>query len=275
MYYNIILNSLDYKNQKCVTSLSKLACENVDLIKSKTFPVIICRYATEVEKSFYEELKSVYQLDMSIKEIKSPENVFEVFNAELKQGEQEDIHLKERSEIINRLHDGKDVLEEKEICQKSFLESSSRIKRVLVDRKEQKNAKFKPVNWIYAFIIWGILSILFILLAKYSIVLELAISCGVLAILLSVITWYDYKSYKKKKEYYESDDYYVWLIKELAEQNHKKNISIHRIENLIDTLEVRTCLVLLPTEQRSLDIVKSYLKELNTLKSINEIFSLQ
>jgi hypothetical protein len=64
------------------------------------------------------------------------------------------------------------------------------------------------------------------------------------------------------------------ILQELIEQNHKKNIAIHRIENMIDTLQVRHCLTLLPTEYRNIERVEEYLIQLNTLKSINEIFSL-
>ena len=134
MYYNIVLNSLNKKTDpQALKIISKLACENRDLIEARTFPTIICRYATPDEVSFYKELQEKYSLDLVFKEIKTADNVFELFNAELKQGEQEDIHLKDKPEIINRLQDGLDVLEEKEACEDDFKLSSEMIKSKIRD----------------------------------------------------------------------------------------------------------------------------------------------
>jgi hypothetical protein len=85
---------------------------------------------------------------------------------------------------------------------------------------------------------------------------------------------FDFIVYRKRKSYYTSVEYYMTLITELVSLNKTKNLAIHRLENMVDTLQVRRCLTLLPTQERELSIVKEYLVQLTTLKSVNEIFSL-
>ena len=275
MYYNIVLNSLNPNVSKKGRELIKrLACENKDLIDAKTFPVIICRYATTEEISFYKELQKEYSFDFIFKEIKSSDNVFETFNTELKQGEQEDIHLKEKPEIINRLQDGLDVLREQESCTNDFKRASEIIKSKIREKRENITAKFKPVSIYFVFIVWIAVCILMALSKTYTWETKILVCSGFFCVSMAAALIYDFIVFKKNKTYYLSEDYSMLILQELIEQNHKKNIAIHRIENMIDTLQVRHCLTLLPTEYRNIERVEEYLIQLNTLKSINEIFSL-
>ena len=275
MYYNIVLNSLNANVSKKGRELIKrLACENKDLIDAKTFPVVICRYATSEEISFYKELQKEYSFDFIFKEIKSSDNVFETFNTELKQGEQEDIHLKEKPEIINRLQDGLDVLREQESCTDEFKKASEIIKSKIREKRENIAAKFKPVSIYFVFIAWIAVCILMALSQTYTWETKILVCSGIFCVSMAAALIYDFIVFKKNKTYYLSEDYSMLILQELIEQNHKKNIAIHRIENMIDTLQVRHCLTLLPTEYRNIERVEEYLIQLNTLKSINEIFSL-
>ena len=275
MYYNIVLNSLNANVSKKGRELIKrLACENKDLIDAKTFPVVICRYATAEEVSFYKELQKEYSFDFIFKEIKSSDNVFETFNTELKQGEQEDIHLKEKPEIINRLQDGLDVLREQESCTDDFKRASEIIKSKIREKRENIAAKFKPVSIYFVFIVWVAVCVLMALSQTYTWETKILVCSGIFCVSMAAALIYDFIVFKKNKTYYLSEDYSMLILQELIEQNHKKNIAIHRIENMIDTLQVRHCLTLLPTEYRNIERVEEYLIQLNTLKSINEIFSL-
>lgn len=275
MYYNIVLNSLNANVSKKGRELIKrLACENKDLIDAKTFPVVICRYATVEEISFYKELQKEYSFDFVFKEIKSSDNVFETFNTELKQGEQEDIHLKEKPEIINRLQDGLDVLREQESCTNDFKRASEIIKSKIREKRENIAAKFKPVSIYFVFIVWVAVCVLMALSQTYTWETKILVCSGIFCVSMAAALIYDFIVFKKNKTYYLSEDYSMLILQELIEQNHKKNIAIHRIENMIDTLQVRHCLTLLPTEYRNIERVEEYLIQLNTLKSINEIFSL-
>ena len=275
MYYNIVLNSLNKKTDpQALKIISKLACENRDLIEARTFPTIICRYATPDEVSFYKELQEKYSLDLVFKEIKTADNVFELFNAELKQGEQEDIHLKDKPEIINRLQDGLDVLEEKEACEDDFNLSSEMIKSKIRERKEVLTSKFKPLSIYFVFVMWAAVAVLLSFSQMYDWPTKIFVMSCIFCVAMAGAIIYDYIRFKKKKTYYSSEDYYLSLIQDLTEENHKKNLALHRIENMIDTLQARTCLTLLSTEKRNVETVKEYLVQLNTLKSINEIFSL-
>ena len=275
MYYNIVLNSLNADVDKNGKELIKrLACENKDLIESRTFPVVVCRYATAEEVSFYKELQKKYLFDFSFKEIKSSDNVFENFNTELKQGEQEDIHLKEKPEIINRLQDGLDVLKEQECCAEDFKKASEIIKSKIREKKENISAKFKPVSIYFTFVIWVAICALLAFSQSYTWETKIFICSCIFCVVMVAAVIYDFIIFKKNQKYYLSEDYSMLILQELIEQNYKKNVSIHRIENMIDTLQVRRCLTLLPTEDRNIEKVEEYLIQLNTLKSINEIFAL-
>ena len=275
MFYNIILNSLDSKiNPNGISIIKNLACENKDLIELKTFPVIICRYATAEEVSFYKELQREYGFDLSVKEVKNSDNVFELFKVEIKQGEQEDIHLKEKPEIINKLQDGLDVLREEEECREDFGNSSEMIQSKIREQCEKKNLKFVPTSIYFVFVIWAVITLLLMLSQMYNLDTKLFVSGCVFCVSMGGSLIYDYLQFKKAKKYYDSEEYKQSILQEIVKQNQIKNLSIHRIENMIDTLQARNCLTLLPTQNRSIVQVEEYLKQLNTLKSINEIFSL-
>jgi hypothetical protein len=275
MFYNIILNSLDSTiNPKGISVIKNLACENKDLIDSETFPVIICRYATAEEVYFYKELQKEYGFDLSVKEVKNSDNVFELFKVEIKQGEQEDIHLKEKPEIINKLQDGLDVLREEECCREDFVNASEMIQSKIREQREKKKLKFTPVSIYFVFIIWAAITLLIMFSQMYTMDTKLFVSGCVFCVSMGGALIYDYVQFKKSKQYYDSEKYKMSILQEIASQNQNKNLSIHRIENMIDTLQARNCLTLLPTQNRNVVQVEEYLKQLNTLKSINEIFSL-
>ena len=275
MYYNVVLNTLGPKvDPKGLRIIKKLACENIDLIEKGTLPAIICRYATEEEKRFYENIQKEYNFDFAFKQIKSSEDIFEVFNAELKQGEQEDLHLKDRAEIISKLQDGLDVLTNKQVYTKNFNEASKSIVEKIQERDNEIVAKFKPKNlWISILVALGLAGVVF-LLPVLSLFQKIITAVFMVIVLVVGTLMFDYSNYVKKKKYFNSMEYYLLLISEVAELNHSKNIAIHRIENMIDTLQVRRCLTLLPTQERDIQHVQEYLKQLLTLKSVNEIFSL-
>ncbi len=207
MYYNILLNSLNANVSKEGRSLiKKLACENKDLIDSKTFPVVICRYATVEELTFYKELQKKYSYDFSFKEIKSSDNIFEIFNIELKQGEQEDIHLKEKPEIINKLQDGLDVLREKEVCSEDFHNASDIIQSKIREKRENLTSKFRPMSIYFVFILWVAVSVLMACSQIYTWETKIFIcSCMFCCSMLAAII-YDYVVFKKNKKYYESEE---------------------------------------------------------------------
>lgn len=275
MYYNIVLNSLGPKTDpKGLRIIKKLSCENIDLIESGTYPVIICRYATKEEKDFYEQIKQEYDFDLVFKPIKSSEDVFEVFNIELKQGEQEDIHLKERAEIISRLQDGLDVLENKQECSESFAKASQSIVSKIKEREEGIKSKLQLKSMWLGLIASLVIVVCLFVLPFFTLSNKILFSLIMASVLMVGTFLYDFINYKKRKEYYNSVECYLQLINDLTALNYSKNIAIHRIENMIDTLQVRRCLTILPTQERELSIVKDYLKQLLTLKSINEIFSL-
>lgn len=275
MYYNIVLNSLNKKTDpQALKIIGKLACENRDLIESRTFPTIICRYATPDEVEFYKELQEKYSLDLVFREIKTADNIFNLFNSELKQGEQEDIHLKDKPEIINKLQDGLDVLEEKECCEDDFKNASEMIRSKIRERQENLTSKFKPFSIYFTFIVWVAISALLSFSQMYDWPTKIFVMSCIFCVTMCGAIIYDYVMFKRKKKFYGSEDYYLSLIQNLTEENHKKNLALHRIENMVDTLQARTCLTLLSTEKRNIETVKEYLVQLNTLKSINEIFSL-
>ena len=64
------------------------------------------------------------------------------------------------------------------------------------------------------------------------------------------------------------------LIFRISSQNSIKNNAIKNVEDVIDSLEVRNCLTLLQSEKREYENVENYLKELNSSKSIDEVFML-
>jgi hypothetical protein len=85
---------------------------------------------------------------------------------------------------------------------------------------------------------------------------------------------YDYIIYKKNKKYYTSNLYVKETIENLSKAYMDKNNSIHTVEELIDSLQARNCLVILPYDKRNMNDVENYLMELRTNKSIDEIFAL-
>lgn len=275
MYYNVVLNTLGPKaDPKGLRIIKKLACENIDLIERGTLPAIICRYATEEEKKFYEDIQKEYGFDFAFRQIKSSEDIFEVFNSELKQGEQEDLHLKDRAEIISKLQDGLDVLTNKQVYTKNFNDASRSIVDKIKERDNEIVAKFKPKNLLISLLVaLGLVGIIFVL-PFFGLIQKVIAAVFMVAVLVIGTLVFDYSNYTKKKKYFNSMEYYLLLIAEIAELNHSKNIAIHRIENMIDTLQVRRCLTLLPTQERDIQHVQEYLKQLLTLKSVNEIFSL-
>ena len=94
--------------------------------------------------------------------------------------------------------------------------------------------------------------------------------CGIMG--LTVL--YDFIMYKKKKNYYKSEKCLNALIQKVGIQNTLKNKTLRDLEDVIDSLEVRNCLTVLQSNERNISCVEYYIEELNTQKSIDEVFML-
>lgn len=277
MFYTILLSSIDETAENLKEGLdvmAKLACENADLVNSKTFPAIVCRMATEEECEFYQEIAKKYKLTLSIREVNYGDSVFENFDVELKQKEQVDLHLQDKATIISKLTRGLEILKIKKASVETFEEASENIVSYIRERKENIVEKFFPKSIFSTFIVWIFLAFLLCISGQYSwddkIFFASLIFCGMMG--FAVI--YDFVSFKKKKKFYNSNAFYEDLINKISIQNGIKNYAIKDVEDVIDSLEVRNCLTLLQSKQRDYENVENYLKELNSSKSIDEIFML-
>ena len=109
--YNIVLNGIKPNfdlllQEDGLKYVKQLSCENADLIEQKTYPVIICRYAGDVEVEFYKEIAEKHGLIINAVVIPDADNAFKTFDAHVKQNEQEDLHLKSKIEVIKILENG-------------------------------------------------------------------------------------------------------------------------------------------------------------------------
>jgi hypothetical protein len=230
--------------------------------------------ATTEECGFYQELAQKYKFTLSIREVSSSDFVFENFETELKQKEQVDLHLQDKATIISKLTRGLEVLQIKKTSVETFEEASENIVSYIRERNENLVEKFFPKSIFSVFIVWVCLAILLCLSSMYTwddkIFFISLIFCG----MMSFAVIYDFISFKKKKKFYNSNSFYENLISKISIQNNIKNSAIKNVEDVIDSLEVRNCLTLLPSKQREYTNVENYLKELNSSKSIDEVFML-
>ena len=86
---------------------------------------------------------------------------------------------------------------------------------------------------------------------------------------------YDYYTFRKNKKSYQSREMLDNIVLNLAKTNQIKNFAIHEVENMIDSLNARNCLTILPIPKRNITSVEEYLHVLSsTNKSIEEVFVL-
>lgn len=277
MFYTILLSSIDEKVENYKEGLdivAKLACENADLVNSKTFPVAICRMATIEECKFYQEIADKYGFKLSIRELNSGDSVFENFEVELKQKEQIDLHLQDKATIISKLTRGLEILQIKRTSVETFENASENITSYIRERKENIEEKFFPKSIFSIFIVWILLAALLMISGSYSFEDKLFFVSLIFCCMMTFAIVYDFISFKKKKKFYNSNAFYEDLIFRISSQNSIKNNAIKNVEDVIDSLEVRNCLTLLQSEKREYENVENYLKELNSSKSIDEVFML-
>jgi hypothetical protein len=277
MFYTILLNKINEKHENYtegLEALKELSKENFDLIENKTFPVIICRMASQTEKEFYEEISVLYGFDITVRELKQSEDVFYNFELELKQKEQEDFHLQDKATVLTKLSNGYKLLNLFSDSKQEFDEASENIRSYICERKENILLKFFPSDIFLSFVAWLLLGVLFMFSQKYAfedkIFLVSLMFCGI----MGITVLYDFIMYKKKKIFCQSEKCLNTLIQKVGLQNSLKNKSLNDLEDVIDSLEVRNCLTVLQSNERNITCVENYIEELNTQKSIDEVFML-
>ena len=274
MLYNIVLNNINSSDEAGLDLLKQLACENADLIISKTFPVIICRYATKKDAQFYKELAEMYGWVLSFKEVEPQDDVLTVFNEELIQKEQMDTHLLSKIEILESLEKGLAIYEEKLDMEDSIRESKSASTELIKDYYYNKTLKFQPTLIFSMFVVWIMISALLCMSALYTWETKIVIISCIFCVIMPATLIFEYIEYRKRKKHYNSNEYLHSIVQSLSEIYQTRNNAIHRVGNLIDSLAVRNSLTLLPFDKRDPSSVKNYITELQTDKSIEEIFAL-
>lgn len=279
MFYNIYLDNLKAPNsneifQEGYELLQHLACENADFIRSKTFPVIICRYATKQDVKIFKDLAEKYSWEISLKEITPNGDVFATFEEELVQKEQDDLHLMKKLDVINSLESGLSVLKERDDAVDDFNDSKETSKGIIMSYYENINAKFKIISIYAMFIMWLAISGLLCFSSLYSWEDKIFFASCLFCVMIPGSIIYDYITYRKNKKHYTSSLYIQETVESLSKAYMKKNNSVHVLEELIDSLQARNCLVILPYDKRNMNDVEYYLVELKTNKSIDEIFAL-
>ena len=271
MLYDIYLNDWPYEDKfdhDLIDLIAKLSQENADFVRNRTFPVIICRYATSEEKEFYLDFAKKHNLDMTAKAVK--ENVFESFDAEIKRIEQEDTHLLNKPTIKEKLIFGVEMLENREEQEESFMNGSENILSAIRKRKEMLEMKFKPTSPYLSFAIWVFFTFVLALISVNDWVL--ISGCTFIGLMTFAIIG-DYWMYRKQiKEYFSAKgEKLFWDT--LIENNMAKNVAIHAIEDMVDTLDARKRLTVLPVDKRNIDAIQSILDQIDRL-SLNEILML-
>ncbi len=279
MFYNIYLDNLKAPQnndifQEGYALLQEIACENADLVRAKTFPVIICRYATKQDVKFFNELAEKYAWEISFKEIKQNSDVFSVFEEELIQQEQDDLHLMQKSDVLTSLESGLKVLEKRDEAVDVFNDSKELSKSIILSFYENINSKFKLVSIYGMFIMWIAVAALLCISSLYSWEDKIFFISCLFCVMIPGSVFYDFIMYKKKRKYYNSNLHIKETVTILSQSYVNKNNSIHIVEDMIDSLEARNCLCILPYEKRNMNDVEFYINELKTNKSIDEIFAL-
>ena len=143
--YNIILTGIKPNFDLLLQGygldyVKQLACENADLIEQKTYPVVICRYAGDVEVEFYKELAEKHGLIVKAVAIPDADDAFKTFDAHVKQNEQEDLHLKSKIQVIELLENGLETLNYKATSHSNFKNAKQEAEDLIVTRKENLTA---------------------------------------------------------------------------------------------------------------------------------------
>lgn len=271
MLYDIYLNALpqgEEENKEVAMLIAKLAQENADYVLNRTFPVIICRYATAEEKDFYLDFAKKHNLDMVAKATK--ETVFESFDTEIKRNEQEDTHLLNKPTIKEKLLSGLEMLKQEEEHLESFSRGSEMIRSAILKRKEMLTSKFKPTSIYLSFLIWAVFTGALVLL---SVAEWLMISGCTFIGLMGFSLIGDYWIYRKQLKEYFSEEGERSFWDTLINSNCEKNVAIHAVEDFVDTLDARKRLTVLPVAKRNIDAIESILDQIDVL-SLNEILML-
>ena len=278
--YNIILTGIKPNFDLLLQGygldyVKQLACENVDLIEQKTYPVVICRYADDVEVEFYKELGEKHGLNIKAIAIPDADNAFKTFDAHVKQNEQEDIHLKSKIEVIELLESGLETLNYKETSYSNFKDAKQEAEDVILTRKENLTAKFKPFSIFMSFLCWMCVCAFIVISKTFQSEDKLFIASLMFCVMMGFSIAYDYYVFIKNKKSHQSREALNNTIANLARINQIKNFAIHEVENMNDSLKARTCLTILPISKRNISNVEEYLNVLsNTNKSIEEVFVL-
>lgn len=278
--YNIVLTGIKPKfdlllQEHGLKYVKQLACENADLIEQKTYPVIICRYAGDEEVEFYKELGEQHGLLISAVVIPDVDNAFKTFDAHVKQNEQEDLHLKSKIEVIQILEKGLETLNYKETSYSNFKDAKQEAEDLITTRKNNIAAKFKPFSIFMSFILWMAVCAMIMLSRVFDMDDKIFYSSVMFCIMMGFSLVYDYYTFRKNKKSYQSREMLDNIVLNLAKTNQIKNFAIHEVENMIDSLNARNCLTILPIPKRNITSVEEYLHVLSsTNKSIEEVFVL-
>ena len=272
MFYDIYLRGISDQtkyNPASIELLARLSQENAGYVLQKQFPVIVCRYATVEEKNFYIEFGQKHGLDIYGKKV--DETVFDAFNSEIKRNEQMDSHLMPKPVIKELLQSGAEVLRSKEKHKEKFFSASEMIRSMIQKQTEMSTAKFSPKSIYVSFIMWLLFASMLFLMAVENCLL--IAGCAFIGIMgLSILG--DYIVYQKEIGKYFSSESEQQFWDTLISNNATKNLSIHAVEDFVDTLTARKCLTVLPASKRELEEVETLLEkidELSTAELLEEI----